>query len=149
MGMVDISGKNNVPRSAKAEGKIELSTKSIETIEERKVKKGDVFQVAEISAIQAVKDTPNMLPHCHPIPIEGIDVNFDILGVDTIKVVCEVKAVYKTGVEMEALAGVNAALLTIWDMVKYIEKDEDGQYPTTRINDIMVKEKIKGEKDGS
>ncbi|MEM3445496.1 MAG: cyclic pyranopterin monophosphate synthase MoaC, partial [Thermoplasmata archaeon] len=61
---------------------------------------------------------------------------------------CRVEAIYKTGVEMEALAGVTNALLTIWDMVKYLEKDENGNYPETKITDIVVVSKIKGEKDG-
>lgn len=142
MGMVDISEKNRVSRLALAKGEIELSKESIEAIKEKEVKKGDVFQVAEISAIQAVKKTPESLPHCHPIPIEGIEVDFDIEG-NEVKVECEVKAVYKTGVEMEALSGVNSALLTIWDMVKYLEKDEEGQYPDTNIGSVKVLKKEK------
>jgi cyclic pyranopterin phosphate synthase len=69
-------------------------------------------------------------------------VGFEDLG-DGIRCECIVRANYKTGVEMEALVGVSAALLTIWDMVKYLEKDEDGQYPSTRIEDIRVEEKRK------
>ncbi len=144
MGMIDISDKEEIPRSATAEGKIELTEESIRAIKDDRVKKGDVFQTAEISSVQAVKKTPESIPHCHPIPIEGIDVEFKI-SEDIIEVRCEVKAVYKTGVEMEALSGVNAALLTIWDMVKYLEKDEEGQYPKTAIKEIKVIEKIKGE----
>ncbi len=144
MGMIDISEKEKVPRLARAEGKIELGDESIEAIKENKVKKGDVFQVAEISAIQAVKKTPESIPHCHPIPIEGIEVEFEI-DENVLKASCEVKAIYKTGVEMEALAGVNSSLLTIWDMVKYLEKDEEGQYPDTKIKDVSVVQKIKGE----
>ncbi|MBS3817619.1 MAG: cyclic pyranopterin monophosphate synthase MoaC [Candidatus Thermoplasmatota archaeon] len=140
--MVDISGKEEVSRLARAKGEIKLSEESIKAIEEDNVKKGNVFQVAEISAIQTVKDTPEMIPHCHPIPIEGIDVNFE-LDDRMVQVECEVKAIYKTGVEMEALAGVNAALLTIWDMVKYLEKDDQGQYPKTKIKNISIIEKRK------
>ncbi len=146
MGMIDISGKKKVLRSAKAKGEIELTDESMKAIREDKVKKGDVFEVAEVSAIQAVKKTPEYIPHCHPIPIEGIDVSFD-MDKNIIGVECGVKAVYKTGVEMEALAGVNAALLTIWDMVKYVEKDKDGKYPKTKIKNVSVLEKKKVDKD--
>ncbi|MBS3780993.1 MAG: cyclic pyranopterin monophosphate synthase MoaC [Candidatus Thermoplasmatota archaeon] len=145
--MVDIGGKKKVTRLAKARGIIELTDDSIEAIQKGEVKKGDVFQVAEISAIQAVKKTPESIPHCHPIPIEGIEVSSEIND-NVIEVECEVKAVYKTGVEMEALAGVNAALLTIWDMVKYLEKDQDGQYPKTRIKNISILNKKKVDNDG-
>ncbi|MEF8873159.1 MAG: cyclic pyranopterin monophosphate synthase MoaC [Candidatus Thermoplasmatota archaeon] len=149
MGMIDISEKEKIPRRATAKGEIRLSEESVEAIKNDEVKKGDVFQVAEIVAIQAVKDTPRSLPHCHPIPIEGIDVYFEFVEEKILQVRCEVKAIYKTGVEMEALAGVNAALLTVWDMVKYLEKDRKGQYPQTRIKNISVTEKKKGDIDGS
>jgi len=148
MGMIDISEKKKIPRLAKAKGEIELTDESIKAIRENDIKKGDVFQVAEISAIQAVKKTPESLPYCHPIPIEGIEISFEITE-NVIELKCEVKAIYKTGVEMEALAGVNAALLTIWDMVKYLEKDQNGQYPRTRIKNISVLEKKKVNNDGS
>ncbi len=148
MGMVDISEKNMVSRLARAKGEIELTEESIKAIRKDQVKKGDVFQVAEISAIQAVKKTPESIPHCHPIPIEGIEVSFE-RDEDLIEVECEVKAIYKTGVEMEALSGVNAALLTIWDMIKYLEKDGDGQYPKTRIKNVSILEKKKVDEDGS
>ncbi|MFO7792348.1 MAG: cyclic pyranopterin monophosphate synthase MoaC [Candidatus Saliniplasma sp.] len=140
--MIDISEKKEVHRTATAEGTIILGKNSLDAIDEGTVKKGDPIKVAEISAIQAVKRTPYDIPHCHPIPIESVDVNFTIFE-DGIKTTCTVKAIYKTGVEMEALSGVNSALLTIWDMVKYLEKDEDGQYPTTRIENIRVSEKKK------
>jgi len=147
VGMIDISAKKKVPRLARARGQIELTAESMKAIREEKVKKGDVFQAAEISAIQAVKKTPESIPHCHPIPIEGIEVSFEKYE-NFIEVECEVKAVYKTGVEMEALSGVNAALLTIWDMVKYLEKDKEGQYPETKIKNLSVLQKKKGDKDG-
>ncbi len=148
MGMIDISEKDRVPRVAIAKGEIELSVESIEAIKEKKVKKGDVFQVAEISAIQAVKKTPESLPHCHQIPIESIEVDFEIESTK-VTIRCEVKAIYKTGVEMEALSGVKTALLSIWDMVKYIEKDDEGQYPETNISNVKIIKKEKGvEEDG-
>jgi cyclic pyranopterin phosphate synthase len=142
-GMVDISAKDVVSRSATAEGDINLLETTIEAIKTHKIKKGDVFEAAKLAAVNGVKQTPMLIPLCHPIPITGVDVNFDFLD-NGLKVTCKVKADYKTGVEMEALTGVNCALLTIWDMVKYLEKDEAGQYPTTRIHDIRVVKKEKG-----
>ncbi|MFW6040217.1 MAG: cyclic pyranopterin monophosphate synthase MoaC [Thermoplasmatota archaeon] len=147
MGIIDIGDKENIYREAEASGKIKLSKESLDAIEEGTVKKGDPIQVAEISAIQAVKKTPGNIPHCHPIPIDGVDVSFEKSD-DSIKITCRVSSIYKTGVEMEALSGVNAALLTIWDMMKYLEKDEEGQYPETEIMNIKVTKKIKGKQKG-
>jgi cyclic pyranopterin phosphate synthase len=107
------------------------------------VKKGDVFTTARLAAILAVKDTPRLIPLCHPIPITGLEVNFEIDG-RRVRAVVTVTSVGKTGVEMEALTGVAAALLNVWDMVKYLEKDVTGNYPETEIENIMVLEKNKG-----
>jgi cyclic pyranopterin phosphate synthase len=142
-GMVDISGKRTVPRKATAQGTIDLSPRSLKAIKDGKVKKGDVLEVAKVAAINGVKNTPQLVPHCHTVPIEGVDLIFNMLK-KGIKVTCTVKARYKTGVEMEALAGATCALMTIWDMVKYLEKDRKGQYPSTRIHDVKVIEKRKG-----
>ncbi len=144
MGMVDISNKTPILRVARARGTIVLKSTTIDVIKEGNVKKGDIFETAKIAGMLAVKRTPELIPHCHPIPIESVDFSFHMHG-NRIDVECEVKAHYKTGVEMEALTGVSVALLTIWDMVKYLEKDENGQYPMTQIKDIEVLEKKKGE----
>jgi len=140
--MIDITKKRDVRRTAKASGVIRLRKETVNQIREGKIKKGDVLETAKIAAMLAVKKTPELIPHCHPIPITGIDVNFKISD-EEIKVVVEVIATAKTGVEMEALTGVSTALLTIWDMTKYLEKDDKGQYPDTEITDIRVVEKIK------
>ena len=142
-GMVDIGEKEVVRRKALASGRIILGKMSIEAIRSGTVKKGDVLEAAKIAAIQAVKSTPDIVPYCHPIPVESIKVDFKV-GEGSITCKVEVNAHYKTGVEMEALTGVSAALLTVWDMVKYLEKDERGQYPDTRITDIQVVTKEKG-----
>lgn len=144
--MIDVSDKKEVKRIASATGKIRLKSETIELIKNNEIKKGDVLEAARVSALLAVKKTPELIPHCHPIPITGVDVNFEILD-EGVKVVVEVKATAKTGVEMESLIGVSAALLTIWDMVKYLEKNREGQYPDTEITEIRVTEKIK--EDGS
>lgn len=143
-GMVDIGEKDVVRRKAIASGRIVLGKRSLDAIRSGTVRKGDVLEAAKITAIQAVKSTPDIIPYCHPIPIESVKVDFN-LSDDSLSCTVEVIAHYKTGVEMEALTGVSAALLTIWDMVKYLEKDEKGQYPSTRIADIEVVTKEKGE----
>jgi len=142
--MIDISDKKIIMRRAKAKGEIKLKKETIKAIKEKKVKKGDVFTVARVAGLNAVKNTSMLIPMCHPVPVSAVDIDFDVRE-NSIICVCEVKAEYKTGVEMEALTGVTVALLTIWDMVKYVEKDEKGQYPETRIINVEVVEKVKGE----
>jgi cyclic pyranopterin phosphate synthase len=141
--MVDISTKPVIKREALAEGKIFLKKETIKIIREGKVEKGDPLQIAIISATNAVKKTFELIPFCHPVPIEDIKVKFD-LSENVITVRVYVKSYSKTGVEMEALAGVFNALLNIWDVVKRYEKDEAGQYPTTMITDVRVLSKMKG-----
>ncbi|MEC9336217.1 MAG: cyclic pyranopterin monophosphate synthase MoaC, partial [Candidatus Thermoplasmatota archaeon] len=97
-----------------------------------------------IAAIQAVKATPTILPLCHPLPISGVEVEFALDGAE-VECRVTVSAMYRTGVEMEALTGVMAGLLCVWDLVKPLEKNEAGQYPETRIHNVEVVEKLKGE----
>ena len=141
--IVDISRKEVSLRRAVAKGRIRIRRETVDAIKTGKVAKGDVLTVAKVSAILAVKKTPELIPGCHPIPLTHIAVEFQIED-GGISVVCRVTSESKTGVEMEALTGVAAALLTIWDMVKEIEKDEKGQYPFTAIESIVVEEKVKG-----
>ena len=148
MGMIDITGKDVSLREALASGRIFLSPETIRKIREKKIEKGDPLVVAEIAAMKAAKETFLLIPHCHQIPLNTIDLNFSF-GRDFIEATCLVKAEAMTGVEMEALVGVSMALMTIWDMVKYIEKDGDGQYPSTRISNIRVLKKIKEAVSGS
>ena len=141
--MIDISEKDSILRIATASGKIYLKNETIERIKNNNIRKGDVFTIAKIAAINAVKKVPDLIPLCHPIPISSIDIDFDYEGENTIIVKCTVKSISKTGVEMEALMGVNIALLNIWDVVKMYEKDSKGQYPITAITQVKVNEKIK------
>jgi cyclic pyranopterin phosphate synthase len=140
--MVDIGGKPDNKRTARAQGKIEIQSDTIKRIQTDQIKKGNVLATAQIAAIQAVKSTSQIIPLCHPLPINSIDIDFQFEK-NYIKVTVEVSICGKTGVEMEALTGVSTALLTIWDMVKSVEKDEKGQYPSTRISNILVLEKRK------
>ncbi|MCP1663117.1 MAG: cyclic pyranopterin monophosphate synthase MoaC [Methanocalculus sp. MSAO_Arc1] len=140
--MVDITEKADSHRSATATGTIFLSAETLRAIAEKTTRKGNVLATAEVAAILAVKKTATIIPMCHPIPVGGVTVSFSE-NTDSIGATVTVKTYGRTGVEMEALTGVSVALLTIWDMVKSAEKDEDGQYPATRIEGISVVRKEK------
>ncbi|PKL63724.1 MAG: cyclic pyranopterin monophosphate synthase MoaC [Methanomicrobiales archaeon HGW-Methanomicrobiales-3] len=141
--MVDISAKSDVTREAIAAGKIYLRPETLAAIWGGTVVKGNVLATARVAATMAVKNTSNLIPMCHPIPISSVAVDF-AEGDGFIEARVTVKMTGKTGVEMEALTGISLALLTIWDMVKSAEKDSSGQYPVTAITDIRVVEKKKG-----
>ncbi|MFW9822815.1 MAG: cyclic pyranopterin monophosphate synthase MoaC [Candidatus Thorarchaeota archaeon] len=141
--MIDISEKETIERIATASGRIKLNENTIERIKNSQVEKGDVFTIAKVAAINAVKKVPEMIPFCHPIPINNVKVDFSIENKNIIKCICTVKSMAQTGVEMEALSGVSMALLNIWDVVKIYEKDKNGQYPFTEIFNINVEKKIK------
>ena len=143
-GIVEIGSKAVVERRASATGLLKLSEASAQAIQSKNVKKGDVLEASTIAAIQAVKETPRIVPHCHPIPLEGCKVHWSWES-HALRCTVHVSAHYKTGIEMEALTGVCAGLLCALDMVKSIEKDEKGQYPDTSISDIKVLEKFKGQ----
>ena len=143
--MVDITEKEIVDRRAIASGEILLSDSTIERIKNGTVEKGNVLSTARTAAILGVKRTPELIPMCHQIPITGVDVNFTFEKNSLVANV-EVRSLGRTGVEMEALTGVSVALLTVWDMVKSIEKDNTGNYPHTSIRNIRVLEKVKGTK---
>lgn len=141
---VDISKKNTVIREALAQGEIILKKETIQRIKDNNVEKGDVISSAKLAAIHGVKQTPNMLTYCHPIPIFGVKFNFEYVNEETIKLSVHVKTEGKTGCEMDALAGVTNGLLMIWDMTKMYEKNEEGQYLTTKLSNIVVVKKYKG-----
>ena len=136
-GIVEIGSKPVVERKATATGLLHLQQ------ETKNVKKGDVLEASTIAAIQAVKETPRIIPHCHPIPLEGCKVDWTWEGT-SLRCTVHVSAHYKTGIEMEALTGVSAGLLCVLDMVKSYEKDEQGQYPDATITDLKILEKRKG-----
>lgn len=142
--MVDITEKQPVLRIAIAKGKIELKQETIKRIKEEKVKKGDVGETSTLTSIQAVKKVPELLPLCHPIPLTDVDVTIKVKDTN-VSVTTKVKSIGKTGCEMEALTGTALALLNIWDMTKAYEKDEKGQYPWTKIQDVRVVKKVKKE----
>ena len=143
-GIVHIGSKPVVDRPASATGLLHLQAATVLAIQNKDNKKGDVLEASTIAAIQAVKETPRIIPHCHPIPLEGCTVWWSFEG-NALRCTVNVAAHYKTGIEMEALTGVSAGLLCALDMVKSLEKDENGQYPSTSITDIVVVEKFKAE----
>jgi cyclic pyranopterin phosphate synthase len=140
--VVRIHEKEVLFRRAVATGLLTLQSTTKSAIEDGSVKKGDVLQASTIAAIQAVKETPRIIPHCHPIPIEGVQVDWVWEG-NNLRCTVTVEAMYKTGVEMEALTGVSAGLLCVFDMVKSFEKDQHGQYTTACIREIHVISKTK------
>ncbi|MCX8171662.1 MAG: cyclic pyranopterin monophosphate synthase MoaC [Candidatus Bathyarchaeota archaeon] len=141
--MVDVTAKNEVYREATARGQIKLRAETVKLIREGKVEKGDPLYTAKISGTLAAKNTSILIPLCHPIPITNVKINARILDENTIEVESTVKTRAQTGVEMEALVATSIALLTIWDMVKQYEKDSEGQYPYTLIQNICVVRKVK------
>ena len=123
-GMIDISEKNITIRTASASGCVVLDREVLEVLQQEQCPKGDVLETAKIAAINAVKATPSIIPMCHPIGIEAVEVGFVTDAAEkTVCVNVKVKSSGKTGVEMEALCGVSAACLTIYDMLKYKSRD--------------------------
>lgn len=141
--MVDIGHKPDVQRRAVARGTIRLKPGTVAAIRSGRVAKGDVLRTAEVAGLQAMKAAWQALPHCHPIPITAASAELEIHR-DGVTCTTSVEATYKTGVEMEALYGCSVALLTVWDMVKSLEKDARGQYPSARIESVRVVSKEKG-----
>ena len=142
-GIVEIGTKPIIERKATATGLLHLQKASKQAIVNKMVKKGDVLEASTIAAIQAVKETPRIIPHCHPIPLEGCKVDW-AWEETSLRCTVHVSAHYKTGIEMEAITGVSAGLLCVLDMIKSFEKDEDGQYPYAKITDLHIVEKRKG-----
>ncbi|MFQ3283675.1 MAG: cyclic pyranopterin phosphate synthase [Natronomonas sp.] len=140
--MVDVGDKPDSARRAVASGRIKLDPSTIESIRANELEKGDVLAVARVGAIDAVKHTWETIPMCHQIPITNVETTFDVSEAD-IALSVAVETTGKTGCEMEALEGVTTGLNVIWDMVKAAEKDAEGQYPGTRINDVEVVSKEK------
>ncbi len=140
--MIDVGAKTATHRRAVAQGKIHIPKATLYKIHTGTMPKGNVLAMAEVAGIQAAKKTSEILPLCHPLSLDSVRVWYDLdLNAETIIVFCEACAFSKTGVEMEALCGVQAALLAIYDLTKGIE-------PALQIGDIRLKLK-EGGKSGS
>ena len=140
--MVNVSDKKITKRTAVARGTMFLGREVVSHFsnDELMTKKGPVFQTAIIAGIQGVKKTSELIPMCHPLLINGVDIDISIVDEESIQVECKVTIEGKTGVEMEALTGVNIACLTIYDMCKSISQE-------TVIKEVKLIEKTGGKSD--
>lgn len=120
--MVDVGDKKIQRRRARATGKLRMSAFTVKAIREDQVKKGNVLAAARIAGIQAAKATSGLIPLCHPLPLDAVQVDFIFLE-EGIEASCTVQCQARTGVEMEALTGTSIALLTVYDMCKAIDKN--------------------------
>ena len=138
--MVDVSDKNITHRKALASGEIVLSAEVIKLIKDKKMPKGDPLSIAEVSGINGVKKTSELIPLCHPLLLDHISLHTEINeNKNSIVVYCLVSANSKTGVEMEALSGVTSALLAIYDLSKIVE-------PNLKISNTKLLVKSGGKK---
>jgi cyclic pyranopterin phosphate synthase len=133
--MVDVSAKPVSIRRAIASGKIRLRAETLNLVNKNRIAKGDVLATARIAGIQAAKQTAQLIPLCHTLPLGEIKVDL-IASADGVEARCTARTVAQTGVEMEALTGVAVTLLTIYDMCKAVDKQ-------MRISDIQLVEKTK------
>ena len=139
--MVDVTQKDATVREAVAKGKVMMKPSTLEQVRSAGLKKGDVLAVARVAGIMAAKKTPDLIPLCHPIPLDNIAVDFDLSGNSSIGITATAKSTGKTGVEMEALVATSVSALTIYDMCKSVDKD-------MTITEIYLESK-KGGKSGS
>jgi cyclic pyranopterin phosphate synthase len=121
--MVDTSGKSDTAREARASAVVRMRPETLVLIRDRKLAKGDVFEVARLAGIMAAKKTSELIPLCHPLPITGVMIDFAPVGDDALRIEATVRVVGKTGVEMEALTAVSVAALTIYDMCKSVDRE--------------------------
>lgn len=136
--MIDVGGKRHTDRRAVAAGTIHLGPNAFAKVRDKTLPKGDCFPMAEIAGVNGAKQCANLLPMCHPLPLDQVLVSFELdHSEQAVRVFCEAAAHAKTGVEMEALAGVNGALLCIWDLCK-------GTDPVLRLSGIELLTKTGG-----
>lgn len=139
--MVDVTGKNETERFAKASVIVRLDESTFDLVQNNRIAKGNVLAVAQLAGIQAAKKTAELIPLCHNIPLTKVDLDFVLdQNAHTIRIESSVSTVGRTGVEMEALTACSAAALTVYDMVKAVQKD-------VVIDDLKLLEK-KGGKSG-
>jgi cyclic pyranopterin phosphate synthase len=135
--MVDVGEKAVTSRMARASGKVVMQPETLRRIQDRGFAKGDVLEVARLAGIMAAKKTGDLIPLCHPLPLDGVTLEFSFPDDKTVAIAAEVRVTAKTGVEMEALAAVSVAALTIYDMCKAIDRG-------MVISDIRLEEKSGG-----
>ena len=135
--MVDIGSKPVSTRSATARGVVVMRSETARAIQNREISKGDVLQIARLAGIMGSKRTSELIPLCHPLRIDGVDINFEFVSETELVVYAQVRATDRTGVEMEALAAVSIAALTVYDMCKSIDRG-------MTIGPIRLEEKVGG-----
>jgi cyclic pyranopterin phosphate synthase len=145
--MVDVADKNITTRTAIASGILRMLPETLARIQSGKIAKGDVLTVADVAAVMAAKNTANLIPMCHTLPLSGVEIIYDDSlpadagGCVALKVVAKVRCTGQTGVEMEALCAASTALLTVYDMCKAVDR-------RMRIECVQLEEKHGG-KSGS
>jgi len=120
--MVDVTPKGDTEREAVARSKIVMKPSTLQLIKAGGLEKGDVLSVARIAGIMAAKQTPHLIPLCHPLLINNVAIEFDFVGDDSVEITARVKCTGKTGVEMEALVAASVSALTIYDMCKAVDR---------------------------
>src|SRR3954447_13260555 len=120
--MVDVSGKQISLRTARARGLVRMQAATLDLVKDRRLAKGDVLEVARLAGIMAAKRTGELIPLCHPLGLDAVEVGFTALDPGTIRIEATVKVQGRTGVEMEALTAVGVAALTIYDMCKAVDR---------------------------
>ena len=120
--MVDVGGKPSTDRAAEARGRIRIGAEALALIRSGRVKKGDPLQTARVAGIMAAKRTAELIPLCHPIPLTGVEVDLEPRD-DGYEIVARVRTSGQTGVEMEALSAVSVAALTVYDMLKAVDRE--------------------------
>jgi cyclic pyranopterin monophosphate synthase len=134
--MVDVSGKAATHRSATARGRVLVAPETADLLRRGEMPKGDVLAVARIAGIMAAKRTPDLVPLCHPLAISGVSVDLEVAA-DAVEIAATVRTTDRTGVEMEALTSVSVAALTVYDMIKAVDK-------RATITDVRVERKSGG-----
>lgn len=120
--MVDVGEKPVTTRRARASGRVAMEPDTLRLIRDRRVAKGDVLEVARLAGIMAAKRTASLIPLCHPVPLDTVEVRFDFPTDRVVAIEAEARATARTGVEMEALTAVAAAALTVYDMCKAVDR---------------------------
>jgi len=138
--MVNVSQKPITLRTARAEGRVIMRPETLELIRNQSISKGDVLAVARLAGIMGAKRTSELIPLCHSLGIDSVELQFEVLEPDQVRIESVVQVQARTGVEMEALTSVSVAALTIYDMCKSVDRE-------IRISDIQLLEKSGGKQD--
>ena len=135
--MVDVGEKPTTRRVAVAKGKVEMKAATLELIQDRKIQKGDVLELARIAGVMASNKTSDLIPLSHPLRLDSVEIGFEVLDEESIEISATVSATERTGVEMEALHCVSVAGLVIYDMCKSVDRG-------MKLTDIRLEEKQGG-----